>query len=64
MKNTKQGFFTLQKSEIKRYDHKIVGLYSYNLLDHPDFIRAQRIEKRIIRYNMTKARKESEKQQQ
>ena len=29
----------------------MAGLYSYNLLDHPDFLRAQRIEKRIIRYN-------------
>ena len=63
MKNTKQGFFTLQKSEIKKVKNGIRGLYSYNLLDHPDFIMAQRIEKRIVRFNLTKARKESEKQQ-
>ena len=42
----------------------MTGLYSYNLLDHPDFIRAQKIEKRIIRYNMKAAEKEAEKRAQ
>lgn len=27
------------------------GVYSYYLLDHPDFLKAQRMEKRIIKYN-------------
>lgn len=37
----------------------MTGLYSYNLLDHPDFLRAQKIEKRIIRYNMKAAEKDA-----
>ena len=32
-------------------DHKMRGVYSYYLLDHPDFLKAQRMEKRIIKYN-------------
>ena len=31
-------------------EHKIRGLYSYNILDHPDFIKCQKIEKRIVNY--------------
>ena len=56
MKNTKMGFQNLEK--MSKADYKMSGLYSYNLLDHPDFLRAQRIEKRIIRYNMKNAKKE------
>ena len=58
MKNTKMGFMTLEKD--KKADYKMQGLYSYNLLDHPDFIRASRIEKRIIRFNMKNALKQAE----
>lgn len=49
MRDTKMGFQNLEKTQ--GADYRMVGLYSYNLLDHPDFIRAQRIEKRIVRYN-------------
>ena len=45
---------------MSKADYKMSGLYSYNLLDHPDFLRAQRIEKRIIRYNMKNAKKEKQ----
>ena len=31
-------------------DYKIKGLYSYNWLDHPDYINAKKIEKKIVRY--------------
>ena len=51
MRDTKQAFFALQKSKsIGRKDYKIRGLYSYNILDHPDYIKCQKIEKRIINY--------------
>ena len=50
--------------EGKQRNHKMVGLYSYNLLDHPEFLRAQRIEKRIIRYNMLQETKRKSMQKQ
>ena len=31
-------------------DYKMTGLYSYNWLDHPDYINAKKIEMKIIKY--------------
>lgn len=32
-------------------NYKIKGLYSYNWLDHPEYINAKKIERKIIKYN-------------
>lgn len=39
------------------HHHKMRGVYSYYLLDHPDFLKAQRMEKRIIKYNKKSLKK-------
>ena len=51
MRDTKQAFVELQKKKtLSLREYKIRGLYSYNILDHPDYIKCQKIEKRIVNY--------------
>ena len=51
MRDTRVAFKSLIKSKtINKKDKKIRGLYSYEILNHPDYIRCQKIEKRIINY--------------
>ena len=40
----------MSKRKMQVDDHRIKSLPFYNILDHPDYIAAKKIEKRIIRY--------------
>ena len=54
MRDTKQAFVELQKKKTQSLrEYKIRGLYSYNILDHPDYIKCSKIEKRIVNYVYT-----------
>ena len=60
MRDTKQAFVELQrKKTVSLRDYKIRGLYSYNILDHPDYIKCSKIEKRIVNYVYTMKVRES-----
>ena len=41
--------------------HRIIGLYSYNLLDNPDYILCQKIEKKILKFDIKTKKKQLKK---
>ena len=51
MRDTRIAFKSLIISrKMKKKENKIRGLYSYDILNHPDYIKCQKIERRIINY--------------
>ena len=63
LKDTKSAFFQLEKPENKSvlndlFVERMRGLYSYNVLDSPDFLQAKKIERRIARYDKKRREKQ------
>ena len=60
MQSTKSGFYQLERTAEQNGEsmalqqmhvERMRGLYSYNVLDSPDYIQAKKIERRIAIYD-------------
>ena len=52
-----EGIMKYKQEQNTEDNYKMKGLYSYNWLDHPDYIYAKKVEKKIMKYrkNLSKA---------
>ena len=59
--DTRENFSDYLKARLNKKNHRMQSLYSYNIFDNPDFIQLLKIEKRIKKFKIRKAKSNANK---